>query len=162
MSLLDIAYASAPTDTVILPTLAITAPTAFEPIYICDGFEDHAATLETDEVVTFIATGMDIALPAKDTSGQQTLRWALDNVTGQAQQAVDAAIEAGERVTITYRSYLYPDLSAPAEVLRMTLLNGEFSGSTVQLEAGYYDLLNTAWPRLKYTATFAPGLKYFQ
>lgn len=161
MSLLDIVYASAPTDNVIIPTLEITAPTAFDPIYICNGFEDHTATLETLAEVTFIASGMDIALPDKDTSGQQTLRFAIDNVTGQAQQAIDAAIEANERVTIVYRSYLYPDLSAPAEVLRMTLMDAEFNGQTVSLQAGYYDLLNTAWPRLKYTTENAPGLKYF-
>jgi hypothetical protein len=42
----------------------------------------------------------------------------------------------------------------------MTVLSGDMQGSVIQIQAGFFDLLNTAWPRDKYTASFAPGLKY--
>ena len=163
MSILDVVYSSAPAAEVIISTLEIKHPTAFETIRICDGFEDQTVTLEDDSVVTFLAGGIDIALPKKDTSGQQTLAFAIDNVTGEAERAVDAAIEAGGQVTVIFRPYLYSDLSAPAEPpLVLTMVGGQFEGSVVQIEAAYFDLLNTAWPRKRYTLEFAPGLASFQ
>lgn len=161
MSILDVVYSSAPASEVIIPTLEIRHPSAFDPIRICAGFEDQTVTLEDDSVVTFIAGGIDVALPAKNTSGQQKLIFAIDNVTGQAQQAIDAAIAAGGQTSIIYRTYLSSDLTAPAEPpLYMTLVGGTFEGSTVQLQASYYDLLNTSWPRERYTLDFSPGLAY--
>lgn len=112
-------------------------------------------------MVTFEAAGLDISLPPKDTSGQQNLTFVIDNVTGVAQAYLDDAISDGEAVTVTYRCYLASDLSAPAEPPTvMTLAGAQFERSTVQITAGYYDLLNTAWPRRRYTDDFAPGLKY--
>lgn len=159
--LLDIVYASAPTDQVLIPTLEILHP-AFDPIRICAGFEDITATLETGQTVTFLAGGIDISLPARDSTGQQNLTFAIDNVTGEAQRAVDAATDAGGQVTIIYRSYLHTDLSVPAEPpLTMTMAGAAFEGGRVQVQATYYDLLGTSWPRMRYTSDFSPGLKYF-
>lgn len=159
MTILANVYASAPTAEVIIPTLEILTAT---PQRICGGFEDVTVTLETDETVTFLGAGIDISLPAADTSGQQTLAFSIDNVTGEAQAQIDAALELDQRVTIIYRPYLASDLSAPSEPpIRMTLVGGGFEGGHLELQAAYYDLLNTAWPRELYTAEFAPGLKYF-
>ena len=160
MTILAVVYASAPAAEVIIPTLEISHP-AIETIRICAGFEDHDLTLETEETVTFEAAGIEVALPKRDTSGQQSLTFAIDNVTGIAQQRIDTALEQGGQVAITYREYLASDPSAPASVpIRMTLIGGRFQGGVVQLQAAYHDLLNYAWPRERYTADFAPGLKY--
>jgi predicted ABC-type sugar transport system permease subunit len=161
MSILDIVYSSAPTSEVIIPTLEIKHPTAFEPIRICAGFEDHMITLESGQTVLFQGGGIDVSLPSKDTSGQQVLAFAIDNVTGEAQRAIDSALQAGGGVTVTYRTYLHSDLSAPAEPpLVLTMAGGSFEGSVVQIRAAYFDLLNTAWPRDRYTIDFAPGLAF--
>ena len=158
---MDVVYSSAPAGEVIIPTLEIRHATAFDPIRICTGFEDISATIEDDEVVTFIASGFDLAKPSKDTSGQQVLTFAIDNVAGQAEQAVDAAIKAGGTVSVIYREYLYSDLSAPAEPpLYMTMVGGSFEGSTVQIQAAYFDLLNTAWPRYRYNLNDHPALAF--
>ncbi len=160
MTILAVVYASAPAAEVIIPTLEI-AHDAIETIRICAGFEDQELTLETEETVTFEAAGIEIALPKRDTSGQQTLTFAIDNVTGIAQERIDAALEAGGTVSITYREFLASDPSAPAGVpIRMTLVAGRFEGGVVQLQAAYHDLLTYGWPRERYTADFAPGLKY--
>ena len=160
MTILAIVYASAPAGEVIIPTLEISHP-AITTIRICAGFEDQALTLETGETATFEAAGIDISLPKRDTSGQQTLSFAIDNVTGIAQQRIDAALEAGGQVSIVFREYLASDTSAPAETpIRMTLVGGRFEAGVVALEAAYHDLLNYGWPRERYTAVFSPGLKY--
>ena len=159
MTILSVVYASAPTDEVIIPTLEILTD---DPQRICGDFADHEVTLETGEEVTFIGAGIDVSLPAADTSGQQKLAFAIDNVTGEAQVQIEAALEADQRVPVIYRPYLASDLSAPAEPpIRMTLVGGGFEGGHLELQGAYYDLLNIAWPREQYTVEFAPGLKYF-
>ena len=154
------AYASAPTDQALIRTLEIS-PAGAEPIRVCAAFKDLDLTLETGETFTFRGTHMDLAEPSKNTSGQQSLKFAFANVTAEAQETVEAALESGQPVTVTFRVYLSSDTGAPAnKPYVMTMTGGTFEGLMVQVEASYYDLLNTAWPRLRYTAEFAPGLRY--
>lgn len=160
MSIIETVYASAPAKYVILPTLEILVPGA-DPIRVVAAYEDLTATLETDDEVTFKAGPFEFRRPEKSTRGNQTLTIAIANVTGEAQKAVDEALESGAHVPVIYREYLSTDLTAPAiKPIKMTLRSGVFEGIMVQIEAGYFDLLNTAWPRLRYTADFAPGLRY--
>ena len=160
MSLIETVYASAPSDQVILATLEILVP-GEDPIRVVAAYEDLTATLETAETVTFTAGPFEYKEPSKDTRGQQTLTFAIANVSGEAQKAVEAALDADVEVPVNYRVFLSSDLSAPAKTpFKMTLRGGTFEGMMVQIEAGYYDLLNTSWPRKRYTADFAPGLRY--
>lgn len=159
MTILEQVYASG--GDVLLNTLELSCAAWAESILLCDGFEDQACITEDGRAVTFIASGIAVALPSRGTSGGQTLAFAIDNVTGEAQQKIDTALEAEERIILTYRCYLASDKSAPAEApYRMTVLSGQIKGPSVQVEAGYYDLINAAWPRDLYTTDFAPGLKY--
>ena len=81
---------------------------------------------------------------------------------GIAQQRINEAIDAGETITLVLRIYLDTDLSAPAErPYRMRVKGADFEGVTVQVEAGYYDLINTAACRLIYDVLNFPGLKYW-
>ncbi|GHC19531.1 DUF1833 family protein [Aidingimonas halophila] len=162
MTILSTLYASAPVDEVLIPTLEISHPSFPDgPILTCTGFEDHTVTLETGEEVTFQGSGLDISLPSRDPSGQQNLQFAIENVTGIAQDAIDRALEAGGQIDVIYRSYIADQLSEPAEPpLKMVLVEPQFEGSTVQVTASFQDIINTAWPRDRYTATFAPGLRY--
>jgi len=160
MSLIETVYASAPSEYVILPTLEILVP-GHEPIRVVAAYEDLTAALETGETVTFQAGPFAYKEPSKDTNGQQNLTFSIANVTGEAQKAVEAAIDADVEVPINYRVYLSTDLTAPAKKpYKMIMRGGSFEGVMVQIEAGYFDLLNTSWPRLRYVADFAPGLRY--
>lgn len=160
MSIIETVYASAPSEHVILATLEILVPD-YDPIRVVAAYEDLTATLETDETVTFKAGPFEYREPKKDTAGNQTLSFSIANVTGEAQKAVEAALDSDSEVPVIYRVFLSTDLTAPAKKpFKMTLRGGQFEGIMVQIEAGYYDLLNTAWPRKRYLADFAPGLRY--
>lgn len=160
MSILDVVYASAPTSGYLIATIEIVHY-SFNTIRVCSGFDDLNLTLEDDSVVTFYAGGIDVALPARDSSGQQFLTFAIDNVMGIVQQSIDAALEAGGEIVLIYRSYLSTDLTGPAEpALRMVVTGGSLEGGKANIQASYYDLLNTAWPRDRYTIDFSPGIKY--
>lgn len=160
MSIINVVYASAPTEHVILSTLEILVP-GYDPIRIVAAYEDLTATLETSETVTFLAAPFDHQRPSKDTSGSQRLTFSISNVTGEAQKAVDFAIDNSLEVPINYREFLSTDLSSPAITpIKMTMRGGAFRGIMVEIEAGYYDLLNSEWPRRRYIAEEFPGLRY--
>lgn len=156
---LEILRNSGGTD-VEIPTLEIRC-SAWPTVYICAGFFDVTATLETGQTVTFIACGMDVSLPKNNNDGGQTLGVAIDNVTGEGQRLVDAANAAGVGIELVYRTFLESDLGAPAEAaIQLDVLDVTIEGPTISFTAGYFDLINAAWPRVKYTADFAPGLRY--
>jgi len=160
MSIIETVYASAPSDKVLLFTLEILVP-GYDPIRVVSAYEDLTATLETGETVTFRAGPFNHAEPKKDTTGRQTLNFSIANVTGEAQKAVEFALQEDVEVPVNYRVFLSTDLTAPAKTpFKMKLRGGSFEGMMVQIEAGYFDLLNTQWPRLRYTADLAPGLRY--
>lgn len=157
---LNVIYASSPTGVVLIRTLEILVP-GEDPIRVCNGFEDVEATLEDDNTVTFRAGNLVIDLPEKNDTGKQSLKFGLWNATGEAQAAVAAALAASSGTEIIYREFDSSDLTAPAsQPLLFALVSGSFEGIEVQLEASYYDILNTAWPRKRYTQINAPGLAY--
>lgn len=162
MTILETVFASGGND-VVIPTLELTCDAWAAPILICGGFENHTCTTEDDRVLTFQAAGIEVALPKRDTSGTQMLTFAIDNVTGEAQRLIDTALEAGEMIHLTFRHYLSSDKTAPAaNPLKFVVREGSMRGSSVQINAAFFDLINTAWPRRFYTADFAPGLRYFK
>lgn len=162
MTALETLYASGgQDDDRIVPTLELFCPAWSESLYICQGFDDLTAKTEAGQTRRFVAAGIDVALPKRDNSGSQALTFAIDNVTGVAQQLIDQALEARAKIGLVFRIYISSDLSGPAErPYRMTVLGGTMEGSTVHLQAGYFDLINLAWPRRKYTLDFAPCLRY--
>lgn len=159
-TLIERVYASAGPE-VIIDTIELACPAWTESIYIVKGYEDMTLGLDSVVYKTFIAAPIAIALPKKSNQGSQSLNFAIDNVTGQAQRLIDQAIESEQRIRLTFRRYLDTDLSQPSEnPFYATVLSGNVTGTTVQIEAGFQDLLSYAWPRKLYTTEFAPGLKY--
>lgn len=159
MTVLEQVYASG--GDVIIHTLEITCAAWLEPILLCDGFENHTVVDEGGRTLTFEAAAFSIAEPERSNRGNQTLDFAVDGVMGTAQQKVDSALEAEERITQVYRKFLASNKMEPAErPYRMTILGGEMNGSTVQLQAGFFDLINRQWPRDVYSTEFSPGLRY--
>lgn len=159
MTAVAIWYASAPTHEVAISTIEIQIPNK-TPIRVCDGFEDLWLTVDGTPRL-FEAGSLSVSLPAKNTTGQQTLRFAIAGVNGLAQRHVDDALSAGQPVTMVYRMYLASDTSAPAERPRtMSVIGGSFEGGECVFDCSYYDILNSAWPRERYTAETAPGIVY--
>ena len=71
--------------------------------------------------------------------------------------------DIGENIIKSLKTYLASDKTAPASrPLKFVVRDGAMRGSTIQINAAFFDLINTAWPRNFYTLDFAPGLKYFR
>ncbi|MNU38976.1 hypothetical protein D3C71_276600 [compost metagenome] len=159
-TLIERVYASAGPECII-DTIELTCDAWAESIYIVKGFDDMTLGLDGSVFKTFMAAPIAIALPKKNNQGSQSLNFAIDNVTGEAQRLIDQAIESEKRIRLTFRRYLDSDLTQPSEnPFYATVLGGNVTGTTVQIEAGFQDILNMAWPRKLYTTEFAPGLAY--
>lgn len=159
MTILNQIYASG--GDVIIPTLELTCAAWDAPLLLCRGFEDQTCVTEDGRTLTFLASGIQVALPAKDNRGAQNLSFAIDNVTGEAQQRIDQALKAEKRIVLSYRDFLATDKSTPADVpFVFTVLSGRMVGPTLQVSAGFFNAIGTAWPRKLYTTEFAPGIKY--
>lgn len=159
MTIISQIYASG--GDVIIPTLELTCPAWVEPILLCRGYENKTCITEDGRTLTFLASGIQVSLPAKDNRGAQNLNFAIDNVTGEAQQRIDQALEAEQRIMMTYREFLASDKTTPAEPpFVFTVLSGRMVGPTVQVSAGFFNAIGTAWPRMLYTTEFAPAIKY--
>lgn len=160
MSLIETVYASAPSDYVIIPSLEILI-TGADPIRLVSAYKDYDLTDENNVTHTYMASGFDYKEPAKNTSGQQSLAFAIANVTGEAQTAVEQALNSDDRAQVILRFHLSTDLGAPAKKpIKMVMTGGTFEGNILNINASYVDILNYAWPRERYTNSLAPGLRY--
>lgn len=160
MTLLAQFYASAPTKYVQVNTLDIHSA-AFPAIRICDQYEDITATVETGDQFLFEASAFAFSLPRKDDSATQTLNFAIQNVTGRAQRYITQAINDGADINVIYRTYLYPDMSEPAEPpIRLSIVGAEFNATEAQFQAAYMGIIDYAWPRNRYNIEDHRGLKY--
>ncbi|MFV8873654.1 DUF1833 family protein [Serratia fonticola] len=158
MTILNRLYASSGSEAII-ETLQIVV--GAETFWLTEGFEDITAILEDGTTQTFIATAINIVLPTRNADGTQDLNWAIDNIDGSVSTAIQKVINEQEIGEITYRKYISTDLSYPAErPFTLTVKGGTWSAIVAQIKAGYLNILDTAWPRRRFTLPGFPGLRY--
>ncbi|WP_413703363.1 DUF1833 family protein, partial [Raoultella ornithinolytica] len=156
MTILNRLYASSGSE-VIIETLQITVGSDVH--YLCQGYEDITATTESGNTVTFTACAIDIALPARNADGTQDLKFALCNVDGVVSTTIRNALANRLPASLTYRSFISTDLAAPAAVpYTLAIKSGYWTATEAQTTAGYMNVLDTAWPRNRYTLNYFPGL----
>ncbi len=159
MTVLNRLYASSGAE-VIIETIQINV--GGNIYYLTKGWNDITAMLEDGETeVTFIASAIDVALPARNADGTQDLKFAISNIDGVVSTAIRGALNDLTGATVTHRNYISADLSAPASSpFTMAIKGGGWTAVEVQLTAGYMNVLDTAWPRYRYTLPNFPGLRY--
>ncbi len=129
--------------------------------WMTKGWDDLGVILETGDAVTCTPCGMDLALPARNDDGTQDLTFALSNIDGIASGFIRAALRDQRRMTLVYRVYTSDDLGAPAHAPhRFKIKGGSVTATQVSITAGYFDLLDTRWPRNTYNLRKFPGLRY--
>jgi hypothetical protein len=166
------AYASAPSDVVILHTLELRHPGFVDEnnkpmaIRIVRDHQDLTARLEPSatinggEMVQFIALGFELELPPVNTAPVPEISVTIDNVSRELIRHLDAAVESSEKIEITYRPYLSTDLEGPQmdPPITLTLTEVEADISRVTGRARMLDIGNKSFPSEVYTASRFPGL----
>ncbi|QIM43296.1 DUF1833 family protein [Leclercia adecarboxylata] len=159
-SVLNRLYASGG-DEVIIDTLQITV--GGQSYWLTRGWDDVTVTLETGSKATFTGSAIDVALPARNADGTQDLKFAISNIEGVVSSAIRNALDNLSNATLTFRRYISTDLSAPASPpFTLAIKEGYWTAMEVQITAGYMNILDTSWPRYRYTLTDFPGLRYLQ
>lgn len=158
MTVLNRLYASSGSE-VIIDTLQITV--GGQDYWLTRGWDDITVTLESGQPATFLGSAIDIALPARNADGTQDLKFAISNIDGVVSTAIRNALDNLSSANLTFRRYVSSDLSAPAaRPYTLAIKNGSWTATEVQITAGYMNILDTAWPRYRYTLPDFPGLRY--
>ncbi len=134
-----LAYASAPSDVVILHTLELRHPSFIDDdgesiaIRVVRDNQELTARLEASApldggaMVEFIAMGFDLELPPVDTAPVPEISITLDNVSREIVTHLDRAAESQNKIEITYRPYLSDDFEGPQMDPPFTLVLTEVS-----------------------------------
>lgn len=158
MTILNRLYASSGPE-VIIETLEIRI--GDESHFLCKGYDDITAVTENGDTVTFTASPIDIALPARNADGTQDLQFAVSNIDGAVSTAIRKALDNLSSASLTYRNYVSTDLSAPAAPpYTLAIKSGHWTATQANITAGYMNILDSAWPRYRYTLNNFPGLRY--
>lgn len=160
------AYASAPTDSVLLHTLELRHPNFVAPIRVVNDHVNLTATLEPDApvdpggTVEFIRFSFRFRLPEVVTSGTPEIEIEIDNVDASITAYMDAAAQSAELIEVTYRPYLSNDLSAPQMIPPLTLVlhDVEVDVFAARGRASFGDFGNYRFPSETYDQERFPGL----
>ncbi|CAB4122145.1 Domain of unknown function DUF1833 [uncultured Caudovirales phage] len=166
------AYASAPSNSIIIHTLEFRHPSFIDDsgantaLRVVRDWVDLTAYLEANaplnagKQVTFTAYAFDFQLPEMSGGAAPEITITIDNVSRLIEQNLERAILSPYPVEVTYRPYLSTDLSGPQmnPPLTMIIKSVETSDLSVMARAGFPDLANKRFPALDYTPTQFPGL----
>ncbi len=166
------AYASAPSNQIILHTLELRHPAFVDELgqitairvvrdtANLDARLEASAALNAGEVVRFIAMGFELDLPPVDTMPVPEIAVTLDNVSREIVRHLDAAAESQSVIEVTYRPYLSTDLEGPQmdPPIHLVLTEVEADIFRVSGRARMLDVGNKAFPGIYYTAKTFPGL----
>lgn len=142
------AYASAPSDVVILHTLELRHPSFIDDdgqsiaIRVVRDNQELTARLESSApldggaMVEFIAMGFDLELPPVDTAPVPEISITLDNVSREIVTHLDRAAESQDKIEITYRPYLSDDFEGPQMDPPFTLVFTNNASAFFQWQGG--------------------------
>lgn len=180
---LEEAYASNPSDEVILHTLEFRHPSfvddegeptavrvvmdpgelleAGDPdIYGLELTLEADAPMNAGETVKFVSCMFDFSLPGQPDGALPEVEVSLDNVTREISAYLDAAV--GERATLelTYREYLASDRTQPQFLINgLSLSRVRSNVFRVVGTASFVDLLNKSFPAKLYRPNEFRGLQ---
>jgi len=156
------AYASAPSDVVLLDTLIISHPSLpGETKYLINARENYTLTL-SDGVTEqeFTAYAFKFKLPPAGDNGVQDLQLVIDNVDRTVSDFLALAKEYRTPAKVIYAPYLSSDLTTPQldPPLSLNLTDVKVTNFQVSGRATFADLINKKHPLQLYTRSRFPSL----
>jgi len=166
------AFASCPTDAVILHTIELVhsyfitdagLPTSIKIVHntenIIAGIE-ATAPIDRGKMVEFIAMPFEMILPENSKDKIPEIKITIDNVAGEIIKAVSGASERYEQIRLIYRPYLSTDLSRPQLKKPPVFYIGNIYADNYKITcaAKIKDYLNLVFLSRTYTIDQFPGL----
>ena len=164
------AYASAPSDVILLHTLELRHPAFVDEtgnqtaIRVVRDNVNHTCTLENSaplnpgEAVEFVAMAFDLELPPVNNTPTPEISVTIDNVSTEMNDR--SAIETQDMIELTYRPYLSDDLTTPQMDPPITLVITDIHVDCYKITATarMMDIGNKSFPSENYTVKNYPGL----
>lgn len=114
---------------------------------------------KTLDDIEYTASAFTVQLPERSDSGFTDLAFSICGVSGQCYAYVRSALLSHVTTYLTLKQWH----SETEEVLyqqRLTVTGGQITRESANFTASFCDMLNTEFPKLRYTVHNAPGLKY--
>ena len=108
---------------------------------------------------TYKASAFTVQLPERSDSGFSDLSFSICGVNGECYRYIRQALASGVPTYLTLTQY-HPVSGAAVYELTLTVTGGQITRERADFTASFCDMLNTEFPKLRYTAYNAPGLKY--
>lgn len=162
------AMASAGVDDLVLYLLEIRHADLVAPIRLVINDTNVTAKLEADAPedggawVEHTAIAFGLQLPEEsDTNAAPAAQFWIDGVSSLVASALEVTAESLEPVSLTVRTYMSTDLTAPAVLppLALELTSLQINETRVTAAAAYADFGNTRFPKKTFTAAEYPGLQ---
>lgn len=161
------AYASAPSDVVIIQTLELLHPAFDQPIRVVSDYIPIDARLEPNapenpgEIVTFQPFSFGLTLPEVFDKGVPELSFNIDNVSGEIIKNVKIAMTMPQKLEVICRLYLSTDLDSGPQnnpPLQMTVNSIQANAMRIEAKASILDFANKKFPNNEYDERRFPGL----
>ena len=160
------AYAVAPANDIIFYTVELRHTAFTAPIRLVLNNEDIQATLEAtapenpSELVDFIHMQFRLGKPELDDTSSPQLTLEIDNVSTEIEENIALAIESTSPVEVTYREFLFSDLSGPQNdpPLHMEVSTIKATDSVVSAVCSFGSFANRRFPNQLYTVERFPQL----
>ena len=118
------------------------------------GYEDIKLADETYKASAFV-----VQLPERSDSGFTDLSFSICGVSGQCYDYIKRTLSSHATTYITLAQW-HPETKEQLYILTLTVTGGQLTREQANFTASFCDMLNTEFPKLRYTANNAPGLKY--
>lgn len=107
------------------------------------------------------ASGFTISLPESSDSGFTDLSFGICNVSGEVYSYIKELLDSvtPQPTYITLEQY-HSESKILLYSLTLTMTGIQLDNNQAVFTASFADMLNTEFPKLRYTANNAPGLKY--
>lgn len=154
------AYASAPSDKVVLDTLEINQYPVQDPFYMVQAATPFTAFDEHGIERTFNPVGFQFSLPPSNEDGVQSLTISIDNIDRRVSDFIELAKSQVVPIIVTYRPYLSNDPSGPQMVppLVLYLTDVQITSFQVTGKATFMDIVNKKFPSELYIRARFPTL----
>lgn len=109
--------------------------------------------------VLYHASAFTVQLPERSDSGFTDLAFSVCGVSGQCYDYVKRTLQSKATTYLTLRQW-HPETEELLYSLKLTVTGGQLTRDAANFTASFCDMLNTEFPKLRYTTYNAPGLKY--
>lgn len=163
---MEVAYATAPPDVVVLHTIELNHPEFDDPVRLVANSEDDVTvTLEADAPVdpstsvTFTAVPFTFLEPGYDDDGPTPARVRIDNVSGTIASIMKLTRAGDSAVSVIYRGYRSDGLTVPGQVIRgLELKRVRITATAAEGEVSFPDIETQNFPAAVYDIDNYPAL----